>query len=500
MNLLFYLTLLKIILISLCKEPDFIIDNDNLMVLNDSNFDLALKKYDKMMVFFTETWCVRCQNFFPKFKIVMDRFKDKNITFAKCHITGLKNISARYNISIRELPYVKLFIKGDVINYKEKYDEKNIIKFIIKKTESNLLELKSEENVKKFIDENELSIIYFGDNKEQIEILNKISNKNEEILFGLVSNKEIINKFKAKQNSIVLFKNFEEKRNDLTENLTKENIEYFISKQSKHKIIEFSNESSQLIFGKKINSLFLLVKSKREVNLRKILINVINKYKGDIQIVISNMLGSLPEFLGVKKEDLPAIILVDFKNNNINKYKFLEEINENNLLKFLENWEKNKLKLYLRSEEEPEKNDKNVYKLVGKTFNKIVLESNKDVLVKFYIPSCGECKILNIFYEKVAERLKNNKNLIIAEIDLSVNDIENIKIKQFPTLLFWPAKNKKKYIKFKGNNRISEIEKFLIKNVPYKLEIIEEKKNDIKIIKKEKEKKIKDKNEKNTEL
>ena len=228
------------------------------------------------------------------------------------------------------------------------------------------------------------------------------------------------------------------------------------------------------------------------------MINVKNIYKGDFLIIKSDFIGTLPEYIGVKQEDFPAIILVEFKKNLINKYKFSEEFNEKNLLKFLENWEKNKLNLYLKSEEEPKINDNAVYKLVGKTFNKVVLDSNKDVLVNFYIPSCWQCKVLKIFFNKIAENFKDDKNLILAEIDHSLNDVENINLKNYPTLILWPAKNKKKYKIFRGENRIDDIVKFLIDNVSYKNEFI----NEInKIRKKENETKIKDKKEKkNTDL
>ena len=40
-----------------------------------------------------------------------------------------------------------------------------------------------------------------------------------------------------------------------------------------------------------------------------------------------------------------------------NKYKFTGQLNKENIFKFLEDWENNKFERFLKTEDEPEKND-----------------------------------------------------------------------------------------------------------------------------------------------
>ena len=76
--------------------------------------------------------------------------------------------------------------------------------------------------------------------------------------------------------------------------------------------------------------------------------------------------------------------------------------------------------------------------VVGKTFDEIVNEDSKDVLLEFYAPWCGHCKALAPKYEELGEKVcsrvcagitsplcvqvKDDPHLVIAKIDATAND------------------------------------------------------------------------------
>jgi protein disulfide-isomerase A1 len=87
----------------------------------------------------------------------------------------------------------------------------------------------------------------------------------------------------------------------------------------------------------------------------------------------------------------------------VTKYKFeAGEINEANIIKFVQDFKSRKLTKYLKTEDIPETNNDAVKIVVGKTFNEMVINNNKDVLVEYYAPWCGHCKQLAPIYEEFA--------------------------------------------------------------------------------------------------
>ncbi|KAG6483701.1 hypothetical protein ZIOFF_060353 [Zingiber officinale] len=92
----------------------------------------------------------------------------------------------------------------------------------------------------------------------------------------------------------------------------------------------------------------------------------------------------------------------------------------------------------------------NVVVLTPETFDQIVLDVNKDVLVEFYAPwlvyllRCGHCKHLAPIYEKLANAYKLEDDVVIANLDADkYKDLaEKYGVSGYPTLKFFPKENK----------------------------------------------------------
>merc|ERR1712146_136706 len=78
----------------------------------------------------------------------------------------------------------------------------------------------------------------------------------------------------------------------------------------------------------------------------------------------------------------------------------------------------------------PATNDEPVKVVVGTTFDDFVTNSGKDVLVEFYAPWCGHCKLLYL-----------SDKLTLAKVDATENEVPGVAIQGFPTLKYWKAGN-----------------------------------------------------------
>ena len=461
------LILLSLFILNICNE-EFPFDKD-VIVLTDSTFDKAVEKYEYLLVYFYAPWCIRCNKFHPEYEKAAFVLRKENLFLAKVDATVEKKLDKRFQLT--GFPVVKLFIKGKEIEYNKKRKSADLINWMRRKTNGPAtLNLDTKEDIEKFRNENDVVLIYYGDNKLEIEEYIKVARKNDDFQFGVVKSNDLIKKY-SKKSTIILYKKYDEKERELKD-IKEKNIEEFINKYSSPKLMKFDEKAANMIFEKNQSALILFTdeKSKKWADYEKLMKKISDKLNYKLKIIITDikdvLSAKLAETIGLKENNLPAIRIIDKTGKYTKKYKMEEDINEKNILKFVDNWENKKIKSYVKSGEIPKDNNEDVFIIVGNTFEKEVLNNKKDVMVLLYSPLCYHCKALLPKYEKVAKRLKDkNKNLLLTKINAIENEIESIDDYGFPKIKFYPGNKKDKPpIDYNGDKSVEDIIKFIQKN------------------------------------
>ena len=478
-----FFLILSLIAISFCaeeQEQEFPIEND-ITVLTETTFDKALEKYEHMLVMFYAPWCGHCKKFKPELEKAAAVLRKENLIVAKVDATAEKKLAEKYKV--RGYPTVKFFKKGVASDYTAGRKEQDVINWVRKKSGPPTKVLKTAEEVETFQKDNEVCAIYFGNDAEQIKLYEGVAVGIEDFPLGVVEDEAIAKKFNAKPKSVVLFKKFDEKRNDL-ETIKEKELKEFLDKYSQKRVGTFDDKTTEKVFGNNEPAIvYFGEKGDKWDEAEKLMDKLYDKLGGKLKVIMSEIktgMGKrIAEYIGVKKENLPSVRILDTRRD-LKKYIMEGEINEKNILDFIDGWEKGKLKLHLKTAEEPKDNNGDILEVVGKTFQRDVIDNDKDVMLVFYAPWCGHCKQLLPKYQEVAKKLKaKNPKLILAKMDATENEVESVHITGFPTIKFYPGNKKTgKPMDYSGDRTTEAIIKFLQTNAYNKLVVDEEPKKE----------------------
>lgn len=133
-----------------------------------------------------------------------------------------------------------------------------------------------------------------------------------------------------------------------------------------------------------------------------------------------------------------------------------------NIGSFIDDVKSGKIKPHLKSEDIPE-NAGPLTVVVGKSFEEVVKDPTKDVLVKYYAPWCGHCKKLAPIWDELAEFYKDVPDLTIAKFDATANEADGVEIRGYPTLIFYPKDNKDG-VDYSGERELKDFKKWLSEN------------------------------------
>ena len=178
---------------------------------------------------------------------------------------------------------------------------------------------------------------------------------------------------------------------------------------------------------------------------------------------------SVARYLMVAEKDLPMLLVARVVEREVQRWIYKKEFTKDAMLAFLRNWRQGKTPRTFKTAEPPTNNSGPVYVVVGSTFAQEVLQSDKDVVVKFYAPWCSHCKELAPIYQGLAQKLIGQSKLKFVEIDSTANEIEGHPIRSYPIVKLFPAKNKGKAVVINGKTE-AELLKTIKEHASYPLD------------------------------
>ncbi|KAL1924693.1 uncharacterized protein VTP21DRAFT_4347 [Calcarisporiella thermophila] len=473
--------------------PSFVFgeENSDVLALTKDTFKSVVGEENLIMVEFYAPWCGHCQRLAPEYEQAATELKKSNLKLAKVDCTAEQDLCSEHGV--QGFPTLKLFRKdGEIVEYSGPRKADGLVSFMKKQTLPPVSELTSEK-LETFKDSDRVVVVgFFSDSdKSEQETFETLAKKlRNDFVFGSINDASSAEKYGVKPPAAVLFKKFDEGKNNFEGKFDAADLEKFIKTNSVPLLDEISPENygSYIETGLPLAFLFVENEDSRK-ELTKALEPIAREFKGRINFiwVDSNKFGQAAESLNLK-EKWPAFAIQNVSDST--KYPFDQEkaITTESIHDFVTRFSKGEIPPSIKSEPIPEKNDGPVTVVVAKEFEKIVYDQDKDVLVEFYAPWCGHCKRLEPTWSELGAKVRANpanSKIVVAKMDATANDLPanaGFEISGFPTIKLFKAGKAgkdKEIVDYNDNRSLESLAKFLKDNAVNKVEIeIEEKKEE----------------------
>ncbi|WIA23964.1 hypothetical protein OEZ86_007219 [Tetradesmus obliquus] len=468
-------------------------EEKDVVVITTKNWDDTVKKAPFALVEFYAPWCGHCQKLKPEYAKAATELKkyDDKIVIGKVDATVESDLGQKFGV--QGYPTLKWFVDGELVSdYGGPRDASGISRWVQKKTGPAAATLADKDALEAAEKGAEVLVLgYFKDFKgAEHEAFIKVAQANEDATFVQTSDKAVAKAAGLdKAGSVTVITNFPNEERQtvaLKGKITKDGLGDLIKSEKLPPTIEFNDQNSQKIFSSGIEKQLLLIANEKDLKadaeLFKSYRKVALEHKGKLVMVTVNMDGTAKDpvvnFFGVKAEDAPVVVGFEMAKNK--KYKLKGDLSEKALGEFAASVLDGTAEAEYKSAPIPdEPTDGGVSIIVGKNFDSIVKDEEKDVLLEVYAPWCGHCKALEPVYKKLAKRFAKVDTVVIAKMDGTENEHPDVEVKGFPTIIFYPAGKDAKPITFDGGDRsLKALTKFIKKNAVSKFELPKKKKSD----------------------
>jgi len=422
--------------------------------ITDADFEVKSKSSEFALIEFFAPWCGHCKKLAPEFEAAAKKLEDQdNVQLFTVDCTVNTKVCADFGV--KGYPTLKWFKDGEASDYNGGRTEATIVSYVMKAIGAPMKVLATEVALNDFKASSGVTVIGFlAAGSSEMDAFQKTSADSTVPLAAV----QDVNVGNFAQPSIVIFGATAEP-NVFTGPFETAAIAAWVNVNKVPIVIPFTMEAAGDIFGGKDSKIVFLLSN----DINPDFTTLATTYRG--KFIFSSTDGSverLNNHIGASKASMPQLILLSAVGQSLQKFPMTGAVTLESMSAHLEAFLSGSMKPVFKSEAAPSSNDGPVKVVVGSTFDDLVINSGKNVLLEIYAPWCGHCKTLAPIYVELGTAVASVPGLVIAKLDGAANEVDGLSWKGFPTIKFYPAGGKNREgEEYSGGRTLVDLEKFV---------------------------------------
>lgn len=446
--------------------------------LHNDNFRAFIQNHDYVAVGFVLPWLKSYERFSREFEEAAQMMHGTGVQFAKVDCTKETELWKMFKFS--RWPTINLFRGLDNYNtYEGSWRTTEIVSYLRRQLLPTMSVITAD-SLQDF--KGATSVVVVGclapDDDISREAFKSVAQAmHEQYVFGLSDDDTLAKAEHINIPSVILYKDFDEGKNVFELTHDSQAIASFVKAHATPLVVDFLPEvhASYMKAGLPLGYIFAET-DELPALLSTAVQPVAQKYKGKIQFgtVDVKIFESLADDLHLELNEWPAFAVREPIRNHRYPLNLRQLLSHQKLDTFIRDFLDGKLAPTIKSEPVPEIQQGPVTVVVGYTYDDLVINNDKDVLIEYYTQWCGPCKTLAPTYEKLAELYAANSasrdRITIAKIDAEANDVPG-DIRGFPTVQIFSAGSKKSPVDYDGPWTLKDMADFVRDNGRHKVDV-----------------------------